>query len=141
MYNLLRGTCMFCHRFKMSRTVVRTFWSTHFFKPFLSLFLKLWKYLAKLRLLERGLLDAAQGVDAMQLRTQRNKDSEEEFSRESPQAFIARINLYVAIHLARTPNNTHSYKDTLVYQTRKDLINEFLKSCILKKCQNSDCGW
>jgi DNA-directed RNA polymerase beta' subunit len=25
MYNLLRGTCMFCHRFKMSRTVVRTF--------------------------------------------------------------------------------------------------------------------
>lgn len=25
MYNILRGTCMFCHRFKMSRTVVRTF--------------------------------------------------------------------------------------------------------------------
>jgi hypothetical protein len=92
--------------------------------------------------LERGLLDAAQGVDDMQLRTQRNKDKEEEVSQESPQAFIARINLYVAIHLARTPNITRdSYKDTLVYQARKDLINEFLKSCILKKCQNNDCGW
>ena len=87
-------------------------------------------------------MDAAQGVDDMQLRTQRNKDKEEEVSRESPQAFIAKINLYVAIHLARTPNNTRdSYKDALVYQARKDLINEFLKSCVLKKCQNSDCGW
>ena len=87
-------------------------------------------------------MDAAQGVDDMQLRTQRNKDKEEEVSRESPQAFIGRINLYVAIHLARTPNNTRdSYKDALVYQARKDLINDFLKSCLLKKCQNSDCGW
>jgi hypothetical protein len=111
-------------------------------KPFLNLFPKLWKYLAKLRLLERGLLDAAQGIDDMQLRTQRNKDKEEEVSQESPQAFIARINLYVAIHLARAPNNTRdSYKDALVYQARKDLINDFLKSCLLKKCQNSDCGW
>lgn len=25
MFNLLRGTCMFCHRFKLSRIVVRTF--------------------------------------------------------------------------------------------------------------------
>lgn len=87
-------------------------------------------------------MDAAQGVDDMQLLIQRNKDEDEGVSRESPQAFIARINLYVAIHLARTPNNTRdSYKDALVYQVRKDLINEFLKVCIQKKCQNSDCGW
>ena len=87
-------------------------------------------------------MDAAQGVDDMQLRTQRNKDKEEGASQESPQAFIARINLYVAIHIARTPNsNRDSYKDALVYQARKDLINDFLKSCLLKKCQNSDCGW
>ena len=112
------------------------------FTSFLNLFLKLWKYLAKLRLLERGLLDAAQGVDDMQLRTQHNKDKGEEVSRESPQAFITRINLYVAIHIARSPNNSRdSYKDALVYQARKDLINDFLKSCLLKKCQNNDCGW
>ena len=88
-------------------------------------------------------MDAAQGVDDMQLRIRRNKDGEEEkVSQETPQAFIARLNLYVAIHLARASNNTRdSYKDTLIYQTRKDLINEFLKHCIQKKCGNSDCGW
>ena len=122
---------------------------------------QLWKYLAKLRLLERGLLEASQGIDDIQLRVSRvqgrakgeknredegDEGSEEEqepgVSDESPQEFIARINLYVAIHLARAPQNTRdSYKDALIYQTRKDLINEFLKACILKKCQNSDCSW
>jgi DNA-directed RNA polymerase I subunit RPA1 len=117
--------------------------------------------LAKLRLLERGLLEASQGVDDIQLRVSRvqgrvngEKNQEDEgdegseqeqepgVSDESPQEFIARINLYVAIHLARAPQNTRdSYKDALIYQTRKDLINEFLKACILKKCQNSDCSW
>ncbi|PPR04051.1 hypothetical protein CVT24_010626 [Panaeolus cyanescens] len=142
MFNLLRGTCMFCHRFKLSRTV-------------------LWRYLAKLRLLERGLLEAAQGVDEIQMRIGRKKaksqanktadddSSEEEAAEdetpdtpdETPTEFIARINLYVAIHLARAPKSTRdSYKDTSVYQARKDLINEFLKLCMSRKCQNADCG-
>ncbi|KAF9478153.1 beta and beta-prime subunits of DNA dependent RNA-polymerase [Pholiota conissans] len=139
MFNLLRGTCMFCHRFKMSRTM-------------------LWKYLAKLRLLERGLLEAAQGVDDIKLRVRSkekkkpkaNDEGDEEESveeeeepgvpDETPELFIGRINLYVAIHLSRAPKNTRdSYKDGLIYQARKDLINDFLKSCILKKCQNDDC--
>lgn len=118
---------------------------------------KLWKYLAKLRLLERGLLEAAQGVDDIHLRVSRKKEKggkdedaedasevEEDsgVADETPHEFIARINLYVAIHLARSPTNTRdSYKDGLIYQTRKDLINEFLKACISKKCQNGDCGW
>jgi len=103
-------------------------------------------------------LEASQGIDDIQLRVSRaqgrvkggkdegDEGSEEEqetgVSDESPQEFIARINLYVAIHLARAPQNTRdSYKDALIYQTRKDLINEFLKACILKKCQNGDCSW
>ena len=106
-------------------------------------------------------MEASQGIDDIQLRVSRvqgrakgeknredegDEESEEEqepgVSDESPQEFIARINLYVAIHLARAPQNTRdSYKDALIYQTRKDLINEFLKACILKKCQNSDCSW
>jgi len=117
--------------------------------------------LSKLRLLERGLLEASQGIDDIQLRVSRvqgrakegrnqehegdgGSEGEGEFgvSDESPEEFIARINLYVAIHLARAPQNTRdSYKDGLIYQTRKDLINEFLKACILKKCQNGDCSW
>ncbi|TFK43688.1 hypothetical protein BDQ12DRAFT_702711 [Crucibulum laeve] len=144
MYNLLRGTCMFCHRFKMSQTV-------------------LCKYMAKFRLLERGLLEAAQGIDDIQLRVTRRQEKgakkgkqvgsddeasedepieeEPEVPDETPQEFMARINLYVAIHLGRAPTNKRdNYKDGLVYQTRKDLINEFLKNTILKKCQNADCG-
>lgn len=114
--------------------------------------------------MERGLLEAAQGVDDIQLRVRpkekkksakavNNDDDDDDESSaeeeeqpevpdETPQEFIGRINLYVAIHLARAPKNTRdSYKDGLLYQARKDLINEFLKACILKKCQNSDCGW
>lgn len=99
------------------------------------------------------MLEAAQGVDDIQLRVRKrqkkdsdadneSEDEETDTPDESPTEFIARINLYVAIHLARAPKNTRdSYKDGQIYQTRKDLINEFLKSCIMKKCQNSDCGW
>lgn len=137
---------MFCHRFKMTRTV-------------------LWKFMAKLRLLERGLLDAAQGVDDITLRVGRKQEKEKkrkskkgddeeedqdddeedandpEVPDETPQGFMTRINLYVAIHLHRASSSKRdNYKDGLVYQTRKDVINDFLKSCILKKCQNGDCG-
>ncbi|KAF9534749.1 hypothetical protein CPB83DRAFT_802942 [Crepidotus variabilis] len=141
MYTLLRGTCKFCHKFLTSRTV-------------------LVKYIAKLRLLERGLLEAAKAVDDIQLRIQKTKkdkkagqaeddgdeaassgDDEPNLPDETQQEFIARINLYVAIHIARAPNNTRdSYKDGLVYQARKDIIQEFLKSISLRKCQNGDCG-
>lgn len=60
---------------------------------------------------------------------------------ETPQQFMARINLYVAIHLSRAKGNTRdNYKDALVYQARKELVNDFLKNTILKKCQNGDCS-
>ncbi|KAH0587798.1 hypothetical protein H2248_006557 [Termitomyces sp. 'cryptogamus'] len=135
MFNLLRGTCLFCHRFKMSRTMLA-------------------KYVAKFRLLERGLLDAAQGVDDLHIHISRKSrkkagdagDSEAEDSDkpdvpdETVDQFIMRVNLYVAVHLSRASNSKRDhYKDGLVYQARKVLINEFLKGTILKKCLNPDC--
>ncbi|KAF8639898.1 hypothetical protein AX17_001150 [Amanita inopinata Kibby_2008] len=145
MYHLLRGTCLFCHKFKMSRVL-------------------LCKYVAKLRLLERGLLDAAQGVDDLHLITRKKvkkksskvggnaenssdgedvtMDTEEaEIPDETVEQFMRRINFFVAVHLARSPSSKRDhYKDTLVYQTRKEVINEFLKATVLNKCQNGDCG-
>lgn len=126
MYDLLRGTCMFCHRFKMSRV-------------------KLCKYVAKLRLLERGLLNAAKDVDDLQLKTHKaQKDKEEDIDMEDAETevqFMQRVNLYVAVHFARAPaNKRDNYKDILVYQARKEIINEFLKATVLKKCLNKDCG-
>lgn len=122
----------------------------------------MWKYIAKFRLLERGLLDAAQGVDDLHIRVsgkasskakKKQADRDEEDSEEdipvdqpdiqdeTPQEFIMRVNLYVAVHLSRASGSKRDhYKDALVFQTRKDLINEFLKGTLLNKCNNSNCG-
>ena len=99
------------------------------------------------------MLEAAQCVDDIQIRVRKSKskskseeDNEEAdddvgFPDETPQEFMTRINLYVAIHLSRAKGNTRdNYKDGLVYQVRKELINDFLKNTILRKCQNGDCN-
>lgn len=123
--------------------------------------LQLTKYCAKLHLLERGLLDASHGVDDLHLITRRRKkkgkakedeDSDgdesgdqndahmEDVPVETEEQFTRRINLYVAVHLARVgPSKRDDYKDTLVYQARKDILSEFLKASMLKSCQNNDC--
>jgi hypothetical protein len=60
---------------------------------------------------------------------------------EAFESFEARINRYVDIHLSRVPfGKKFDYKDGLVYQMRKETINGFLKSCVLKTCLNEDCG-
>ena len=111
--------------------------------------------MAKLRLIERGLLEEAQGLDDMTIRTKRRKvnldgdgggdeivKDEKSVPEETPQEFMTRIHLYVAVQLSRNAGKTRdSYKDGISYQTKKNLITEFLKTTILKKCQNSDCGW
>ncbi len=107
--------------------------------------------MVKLRLVERGLLEAAQAVEDIRIRRRKTTEDNREddvsddgagFSEESQQEFITRINLYVAIHLARARDTTRdSYKESLIYQTRKDLINEFLKATMLQRCRNIDCGW
>jgi hypothetical protein len=110
--------------------------------------------MAKLRLIERGLLEEAQGLDDMTIRAKRRKvnpdgdgggeavKDEKSVPEETPQEFMTRIHLYVAVQLSRNAGKTRdSYKDGISYQTKKDLITEFLKATILKKCQNSDCNW
>lgn len=124
--------------------------------------------MAKFQLLERGLLDAAQGVDNLHLHVSRKREStrrktkasvsEDENDEEGDDViaqgsqgevrdetlpeFMMRVTLYVAVHLSRASNSKRDdYKDALVYQARKDLMSEFLKATLLLKCQNSDCGW
>ncbi|KAL0567638.1 hypothetical protein V5O48_014357 [Marasmius crinis-equi] len=126
---------------------------------------ELCRYVAKFRLLEYGLLEAAHGLDDLQrLVTARSKaasktkgkkaqEEEEEESDaeegedkdaeedESPVEFMARINRYVTLHLSRASGSKRdSYKDGLVYQARKELINDFLKATILSRCQNEGCA-
>ncbi|KIK67830.1 hypothetical protein GYMLUDRAFT_1014032 [Collybiopsis luxurians FD-317 M1] len=149
MYNLFRGCCLWCHKFKLSNE-------------------SLVKYRAKFRLLEYGLLEQAHAVDSIkrvlkQRETPPKKDKkkgkadteddteEEETNRdvemvaddgepdETEAEYLRRINVYVTVTIARSKAagfRRGSYKDGLVYQYRKDLINEFLKATILNRCQN-----
>ncbi|KAJ7590794.1 hypothetical protein C8J56DRAFT_858082 [Mycena floridula] len=147
MYNLLRATCLFCHKFKLNRA-------------------ELYRYQARLMLLDHGLLNAALGVEDVTISVKKRKskklakkggkkkaepeseadatedemevDGEED---ETLAEFEMRLNDYVQTHLRRASGSKRDhYKDGLVYQTRKDVINEFLKSTILVKCRNEDCG-
>ncbi|KAJ3907543.1 RNA polymerase I largest subunit [Lentinula edodes] len=149
MYNLLRGCCLWCHKFKLSRE-------------------SLAKYVAKFRLLEYGLLEPAQALDKINRMVKRREkvkkgkgkqkagteeedeeddeeedvemtaaDDDQEYEKED--AFLGRINFFVTLMLARAKaagGKRGSYKDGLVYQYRKELINEFLKETILNKCRN-----
>ncbi|KAK7470427.1 hypothetical protein VKT23_001853 [Stygiomarasmius scandens] len=122
------------------------------------------KYIARFRLLEHGLLEAAQALDDMHRvvipksknssKTKEDGDEDQEIEETVPETekndeadedetsdeFVARVNLYVSVHIARAFGSKRDhYKDGLVYQTRKELINEFLKATILTRCQNADC--
>ncbi|KAI0700751.1 hypothetical protein BC835DRAFT_1326250 [Cytidiella melzeri] len=125
MYDVLRGTCLFCHRFKTSRFVTS-------------------RFVAKLRLLEHGLLVAAKQVDDMHINSQRKGRLEEdadEDPEETFEAFEQRIKALVALQLsAASSSKRDDYKDGQVYQERKAVIQEFLKTAVSKKCQNPDCG-
>ena len=91
---------------------------------------------------------ASQGVDELYESRNDVKAGDEKMQveedadpEETEDEFIARLDKYVNLHLGRASSSKRdNYKDALVYQARKDLINDFLKSTILKRCHNPDCG-
>lgn len=67
----------------------------------------------------------------------------EERVEEPLHAFQARLDAYANICIQKANKKgvkSNSYKDGSVYQTRKDLIADFLANAKLKKCQNPECG-
>ncbi|THH26811.1 hypothetical protein EUX98_g7375 [Antrodiella citrinella] len=125
MYDLLRGTCLFCHRFKVSRA-------------------ELVKTVAKLRLLDSGLLVPAKLVDDMQMKTKPADEDDEGDGAvvEDIENFEARVELWVQSHLrsAASTSKRDGYKDGLVYQERKAVIHSFLKITQSRKCSHPTCG-
>ena len=72
-------------------------------------------------------------------------DALEEDADEDPaeafEEFEARLQTYVAFTLASASSSKRDdYKDGQVYQERKSVIHEFLKTAVSKKCQNPNCG-
>lgn len=104
--------------------------------------IQLAKFVAKLRLIEHGLLVAAKQLDDFSPDSDIKKDEEgsEEEEAETAHDFEKRVNAFVNANLKRAPTSKRdNYKDGLVYQARKDIISEFLKAIVArKKCLNCD---
>lgn len=69
-----------------------------------------------------------------------DEDAEDD-ALESFQAFERRVNAFVGVLLTRASSSKRDdYKENQVYQERKTIIQEFMKTAISKKCQNPNCG-
>ena len=106
--------------------------------------MQLCKFVAKLRLLEYGFLVAAKALDDIHYSTKKKRgadEDEDDEPAETYEAYEQRINLYVAAHMATASSSKRdAYKDALVYQARKDVIQDFIKTSMLRKCQNANCS-
>lgn len=106
--------------------------------------IQLCKFVAKLRLLEYGFLVAAKALDDINYSTKKKRsadDDEGDEPAESYEAYEQRISLYVAAHMATASGSKRdAYKDGLVYQARKDVIQDFIKTTMTRKCQNPNCN-
>ena len=107
---------------------------------------KVLKTIAKLRLLDAGLLVPAKLVDDMHIKAKQTEDHEEDDAEgavvEDIDNFAMRIELWVQNHLrsAASSSKRDSYKDQSVYQERKAIIHEFIKSTQRRKCAHPSCG-
>lgn len=139
-FQLLRGTCTYCHHLLTTEVSIL-------------------KYVAKLTLLEHGLVVQADAVDAIVVRAASKgptkgkaataagatlSDQEEGETTEDPVETIneykLRLDMFVRVHLARAEESGRDeYKKSgSVYDKRKRVIAEFLKSLTKKKCER--CG-
>jgi hypothetical protein len=76
-----------------------------------------------------------------QSKRSKDDDDDDESPDETLESFEQRLNLFVLVHLSRASSSKRDhYKDGLVFQARKDLIQEFRKVIQVKKCQNEGCG-
>ncbi|KAI9370808.1 hypothetical protein BJX61DRAFT_513951 [Aspergillus egyptiacus] len=127
LYRLLRAQCVFCHRFQMSRTEINL-------------------YTCKLRLLQYGLVDAADFISSMGTSTPKSKktknaDGSDEEDEEDEDDVISRRNTYVkkCIREAQAAGLLKSimagWKNPLAMDKRRTLIKEFFRDVVAaKKC-------
>lgn len=66
-----------------------------------------------------------------------DENDEEESTQESYEDFEKRVNHFVNEIISRESSSRRDhYKTGLVFQARKDVIVEFMKATMLKKCSN-----
>jgi DNA-directed RNA polymerase I subunit RPA1 len=99
------------------------------------------KVAAKLKLLEYGLLSAANLLDDLSFGDQKGQ-SKEGAVKETVEDFEKRLDRYVQEELARSSSaRRNAYKDGPVHQARKQVIDEFIKTAQSnsKRCSRSEC--
>lgn len=102
---------------------------------------KLVKYVAKLRLLDHGMLGAASALDDLHMRPKNKaQGSEDETETETLEAFEQRVQAFVQLNLLRASGSRDNYKHSLVYDARREVIQQILKASLLKRCHNPGCG-
>lgn len=96
---------------------------------------------AKLKLLEHGLLNPASLLDDASLGN-KNVLGEEDAATETVEDSEKRIDQYVRIHLSKSSARRGDYKDGPVYQARKKVIEEFIKTAQSnsRRCSRPECG-
>ncbi|PKI82389.1 hypothetical protein MVES_003713 [Malassezia vespertilionis] len=127
-FSLLRGMCVFCHHFTISRVAMA-------------------KYVAQFKLLDYGLMDEAENMAIEQLRRPLRIDAEDEEEAmvmredtklESVDEFVQRIEtatrniLQKAVRAGVTKG---SERGAAGYAARRDLRNVFLKDILRRRCE------
>lgn len=100
------------------------------------------KAVAKLKLLEYGLLNAASLLDDVSLIDQKGKGKEDAV-KETTEEFEKRLEQYVQTRLRKASSARRGdYKDGPVYQARKQVIDEFIKTAhsTSRRCSRPQCG-
>jgi DNA-directed RNA polymerase I subunit RPA1 len=85
------------------------------------------------------MLDAATALNDLHIKA-RNKEGESEDEDETLEAFEQRVQAVVLLNLMRASGSRDNYKHVLVYQARRDLIQQILKASLLRRCQKPGCG-
>ena len=89
------------------------------------------------------MLEASEGLDDVHIKASAKNalDDDEDSAEESIESFEKRVNAFVRLQLLRASGSKRDeYKSSLVFQARKDLILNFQKNSMVKKCQNPECG-
>jgi len=100
------------------------------------------KAAGKLKLLEYGLLDSANLLDDVNLGDQ-DVRGKEDGPKETVEGYEKRLDKIVRLELSRSSSARRGdYKDGPVYQARKRVIDDFIKTAQSnsKRCSRSECG-
>ncbi|KAF7168568.1 hypothetical protein CNMCM6106_003706 [Aspergillus hiratsukae] len=129
LYRLLRAQCVYCHRFQMARVQINA-------------------YVCKLRLLQYGLVDEVEAIEAMGTgrgnKKKSGKDAGDSGSEEEDDDdLVARRNAYVKkvireAHAAgRLKGIMSGAKNPMAAEQRRTLVKQFFKDLVsIKKCSS-----